>query len=84
MLRPFPSAVRDVDARFAEWPPLARMGECGWARSGCDDSVRLAFALVGDMDAYKKTYGDAWETVSLFRRARGRDVLIALCVGVQI
>ena len=23
-----------------------------------------AFALVGDMHVYKKTYGDAWETVS--------------------
>ena len=23
-----------------------------------------AFALVGDMDAYKKRYGDAWDTVS--------------------
>ena len=23
-----------------------------------------AFALVGDVDVYKKMYGDAWETVS--------------------
>ena len=42
-----------------------------------------AFVLVGDMDVYKKIYGDAWETVSLSHLA-WNEMLSVFCADVYV